>query len=213
MFQLESVLHVRSGWLSSAWSSFFYYTAWILVYHSVSCECWADCTIPTSVLKPEFNRVKALQFLASSVVPFLNKIVNSLGAFDFAFFHFSKIALQPWTKLTVLNRQWILHKCQLDTPLFPELSFISIAFIKLPTPRALSFAPFNLNFFFWTLMAGRNGCAFSFLPCFRCRLPLGEVHSYHSQEPLTFHTITHPFLRSWRNHFRKSLHHKFLLAI
>lgn len=112
VFQLRNVLLFHLGWLSSAWSSFFYYMVWVLVYHSVSYDCWTYSAIPTSVLKPEFNSVKNLQLLTSSVTPFLNKIVNSFGVIDFAFFCFSKIVLKPSTKLGVLNRQWILHKCQ-----------------------------------------------------------------------------------------------------
>ena len=75
------------------------------MYHSVSYDGWTHRTIPTSVLKPEFNRVKDLRFLTSSVLPFLNKRVNSLGVIDFASFRFPKIALKPSTKLGVLNRQ------------------------------------------------------------------------------------------------------------
>lgn len=84
---------------------FLYYKVWVLMYHSVSYDGWTHHTIPTSVLKPEFNSVKDFRFLTSSVLPFLNKRVNSLGVIDFASFHFPKIALKPSTKLSVLNRQ------------------------------------------------------------------------------------------------------------
>lgn len=151
------------------------------MYHSVSNGCWTHSTIPTSVLKPGFNSAKNLQFLTSPIVPFLNKIVNSHGVIDFVFFRFAKIALKPSNKLGVLNRQWILHKCQWETHLFQELSFISIAFIKLLTPQALIFAPYNLNFFFHSSILGRMLMC-SFISSFTLFLsPLGEVHSYHSQ--------------------------------
>lgn len=129
---------------------------WVLIYHSVSYDCWTHRTIPTSVLKPKSNSVKNFPFLTSSMVPFLNKIVNSHGVIDFAFFRFSKIALKLSTKLGVLNRQWILHKCQWETHLFQELSFISIAFMKLLSPPALIFAPYNLNFLFCSSILGRT---------------------------------------------------------
>lgn len=84
---------------------FLYYKVWVLMYHSVSYDGWTHHRIPTSVLKPEFNSVKDFRFLTSSVLPFLNKRVNSLGVIDFASFHFPKIALKPSAKLSVLNRQ------------------------------------------------------------------------------------------------------------
>lgn len=83
----------------------FYYTVLVLVYHSVRDDSWTHHTIPASVLKPGLNSAKNLQFLTSPVVPFLNKIVNSHGVIDFAFFHFSKIALKASTRLGVLNLQ------------------------------------------------------------------------------------------------------------
>lgn len=152
----------------------------ILVYHSVNDDPWTRSTIPTSALKPGLNSARKLQCLTSPVAPFLNRTVNTHGVIDFAFFRFSKIARKPSTRLGVLNRQWILPKCQWATPRFQELSFISVTFIKLLTPQALIFAPYNLNFFFHSSILGRTQMCF-FISSFSPFLsPLGDVHSYHS---------------------------------
>lgn len=153
--------------------------AWFLVHHSVSYDCWVHCTIPTSVLKLESNSLKDFRSPTSSVIPILNKIVHSLGAIDFAFFCFSKIALKPSTKLKILNRQWVLYKCQWSPIGFKSFPFISIAFIKPPTLKALVFAPHNLNFFFGSSISGREQMCF-LSSSLTFGLPLGEAHSYHS---------------------------------
>ena len=137
-----------SLWVTKQCVLFLYYKVWALMLHSVSQDCWPPHAIPTRVLKPEFKSVKNLWCLTFSVLPFLSKRVNSLGVIDFASFRFSKIALKPSTKLGALSRQRILHKCQWKSPSVPRASLISIAFIELPTPRALVLAPCNLNFFF-----------------------------------------------------------------
>ena len=137
-----------SLWVTQQCVLFLYYKVWALMLHSVSQDCWPPRAIPTRVLKPEFKSVKDLQCLTFSVLPFLSKRVNSFGVIDFASFRFSKIALKPSTKLGALSHQQILHKCQWESPSVPRASLLSIAFIELPTPWALVFAPCNLNFFF-----------------------------------------------------------------
>lgn len=63
--------------------------------------------------------------------------------------------------------------------LLQEFPFISIAFIKPPTLQALGFAPYNLNFFFGSSIAGRQPMCLMSSSLEFC-LPLGEAHSYHS---------------------------------
>lgn len=89
--------------------------------------------IPISVLKLEFNSVKDLQFLTSSAMPFLYKIVNSFGVIDFAFFCFSKIALKPSESLEYL----------IVSEFFINVSGKPIYFTSFPLSRSLllSFLP------------------------------------------------------------------------
>lgn len=73
LFQSQHVVCFHLEWLSSAWSPGLYYMVWFLVHHSVSCYCRMYCTIPTRVVKLEFNSLKELQSLAPSVIPFFKQ--------------------------------------------------------------------------------------------------------------------------------------------